>query len=54
MESRWTAVPAHVRPALVIVPEGWHIMFRGVLFGNQPGGVVSLDRAGSLLVPVGR
>ena len=53
VEGRQTAVPARVWCALVIMPDRWHIGFRGVVFWDGPGFVVSLDGAVCLLLPVG-
>ena len=59
-QGRWcvdgcrAAVPTSACYALVIVSDRWHIGLRGVVFGDGPGGMVSLDGAGSVFVAVGR
>ena len=46
------AVPARARYALVTVSDRWYIGLRGIVFGDGPGGMVSLDSAGSVFVAV--
>ena len=47
VEGCRAAVPARAWYALVIVSDWWHIGLRGVVFGDQPGGMVPSDSAGS-------
>ena len=46
------AVPARAWYALVIASDWWYIGLRRVVFWDGPGGIVSLDTAGSVLVAV--
>ena len=46
------AVSARAWYALVIVSDWWYIGLRGVVFRDGPGGMVSLDSAGSVFVAV--
>ena len=52
VEGCRAAVPARAWYALVIVSDRWYIGLRGVVFGDGPGGMVSLDSAGSVFVAV--
>ena len=53
VEGCRAAVPARAWYAPVIVSDWWYIGLRGVVFGDGPGGMVSLYGAGSVFVPVG-
>ena len=50
VEGCRAAVPARARYALVTVSDWWYIGLEGVVFGDGPGGMVSLDSAGSVFV----
>ena len=52
VEGCRAAVPARARYALVTVSDRWYNSLRGVVFGDGPGGIVSLDIAGSVFVSV--
>ena len=52
VEGCRAAVPAYAWYALVTVSDWWYIGLRGVVFGDGPGGMVSLDSAGSVFVAV--
>ena len=54
VEGCRAAVSARAWCALVIVSDWWHVCLRGVVFGDGPRGMVPLDSAGSVFVPVGR
>ena len=52
VEGCRAAVPARAWFALVTVSDWWYIGLRCVVFGDEPGGMVSLDSAGSVFVAV--
>ena len=52
VEGCRAAVPASACYALVTVSDWWYIGLRCVVFGDGPGGMVSLDSAGSMFVLV--
>ena len=52
VEGCRAAVPAHAWYALVTVSDWSYIGLRCVVFGDGPGGMVSLDSAGSVFVAV--
>ena len=52
VEGCRAAVPARAWYALVFVSDRWYIDLRSVVFGDGPGGMVSLDSAGSVSVAV--
>ena len=52
VEGCRAAVPARAWYALVTVSDWWYIGLRCVVFGDGPGGMVSLDSAGSVFVAV--
>ena len=52
VEGCRAAVPARAWYALVTVSDWWYIGLRCIVFGDGPGGMVSLDSAGSMFVAV--
>ena len=52
VEGCRAAVPAGALYAVVTVSDWWYIGLRCVVFGDEPGGMVSLDSAGSVFVAV--
>ena len=52
VEGCRAAVPARAWYALVTVSDWWYIGLRRIVFGDGPGGMVSLDSAGSMFVAV--
>ena len=52
VEGCRAAVPARAWYALVTVSDWWYIGLRCIMFGDGPGGMVSLDSAGSMFVAV--
>ena len=52
VEGCRAAVPARAWYALVTVSDWWYIDLRCIVFGDGPGGMVSLDSAGSMFVAV--